>query len=508
MTPLARDRLSGRKQGPPLHVTPRAVGTRSRTPTFHKLGRRGATVARGQEMLPWPLPAPPLTRARPRFAVLGALLSAWVGTACDPHDLRFRLTRTESANVPEPPAGGPELGAIAQATPVRSLPEAQAPVLGYLHAGARVTRADKAVGYDDCRKGWYPIRPRGFVCLGEGATLDLEHPTLAAMATQPERDASLPYAYARTRNDAQLFEVDETRERAVRAEREVTSLSGMAVVGSWEAAPASDAPLQTYAMMTNGRFLAADNLEEAVASEFQGVTLSDSQALPLAFVITRDAQRHKITSTGAERTTAAAYHAATGVTDKTKTVDAVDFVESTDGYWLRSADVTVATLSDDLPADAKTGRRWVDISISQHTLVAYEGSTPKYVTLVSTGKAKGSELRETLTGEFTIIAKHITALNAQVQGFADRVEIHDTPWLLELSSGQLVHGAFWHDRFGLDHGLGHVQLAPKDAAYLWHWVGAPVPEGWHAVVVDPAREGESDSNPAPESLPALVRIRR
>ena len=44
------------------------------------------------------------------------------------------------------------------------------------------------------------------------ATLDLGHPTLAAMALAPNLEAKLPYTYARARVETPLFERDPARQ--------------------------------------------------------------------------------------------------------------------------------------------------------------------------------------------------------------------------------------------------------------------------------------------------------
>ena len=67
--------------------------------------------------------------------------------------------------------------------------------------------------------------------------------------------------------------------------------------------------------------------------------------------------------------------------------------------------------------------------------------------------------------------------------------IHDVPWAVELSNGQLIVGAYWHDRFGIEHGPGNIELSPVDAGWLFHWMEPEVPAGWHAVTETPKGEG-------------------
>ena len=169
---------------------------------------------------------------------------------------------------------------------------------------------------------------------------------------------------------------------------------------------------------------------------------------------------------------------------------------------MKHREMTVARRRTNMPAFVKDETRWMDISIIAGTLIAYEGTQPRYATLVSVGKHRLAEYEDakvTKRGEFPIIAKHITALNADVRGFANRVEIHDSPWTLELSSGQLVHVAFWHDKFGVEHGPGNIQLSPYDANWLWHWAGPRVPPGWHAVILSEAEQAQD---------PTIVNVRK
>ncbi|MFI5296799.1 MAG: L,D-transpeptidase [Polyangiales bacterium] len=77
--------------------------------------------------------------------------------------------------------------------------------LGYLRAGAIVQRHDEAAGHKECPGGWYEIAPRGYVCIGKDATLDLDDPIVKASARRPDLSAGLPYGYAVVRNDGSPF---------------------------------------------------------------------------------------------------------------------------------------------------------------------------------------------------------------------------------------------------------------------------------------------------------------
>lgn len=92
--------------------------------------------------------------------------------------------------------GGPKLGAVRMAVVIREQPDPRSPQIGYLRVGQIVTRAQKPTAFDACQGGYYEVLPRGFVCIDEGATLDLDHPILKANLKEPDRSKPLPYAYA------------------------------------------------------------------------------------------------------------------------------------------------------------------------------------------------------------------------------------------------------------------------------------------------------------------------
>src|ERR1051325_1540741 len=138
------------------------------------------------------------------YALGTALLAALAGGCANKDDFALSKQQTPSTEIPKVPVpaeNGPKLASIADLTSVLERPALGARAIGYLHAGDRVARAAEPYSREGCVDGWFPVRPVGFVCASGGATVDLTHPTLAAMAIQPLLDQALPYAYARTVGD-------------------------------------------------------------------------------------------------------------------------------------------------------------------------------------------------------------------------------------------------------------------------------------------------------------------
>jgi len=419
------------------------------------------------------------------LAEVGVLVACALASACNQKS-GPALERTDDEEIPipvvaEPPANGPKLGALSDVTPVVDRPSRRGVRLGYLHAGALVVRAAEPFGMRGCEGGWFAIRPRGFVCASGSATTDLRHPTLTAMALAPDLTAPLPYTYARASRDTSVYEPDPEHEGRVRAVGPLDDGSGLAVVGSWTALDPSGKDVR-LAMTTEGRFVPIVDLTPAAASRFAGKVLDDAAKLPVAFVVKRGVHRFGMHDGVAEKQAPLDYHARIDLTGRSVDADGVELWQTADGGFVRARDVTLVRERHELPAFVSDEVRWLDVSVMTGAVVAYQGTKPVYVTLASVGRDRlGGPGADAVTarGEFTVVAKHVSLKEHAPTTLAERVSIYDAPWTLELSSGQLVVGAYWHDRFGIEHGPGNVELSPADAAWVFRFLAPDVPEGWH-----------------------------
>jgi hypothetical protein len=438
----------------------------------------------------------------PRSARFALALLACVGAgACananDPGVALTKATAIEIPKVPVPSEHGPKLASVADLTPVLDRPGAGAKKLGYLHAGSRVARADQPYSREGCADGWFPVRPAGFVCAGGGATLDLKHPTLAAMAIQPLFDQPLPYTYARAIADTSLFERRAGQDGQVQEVGKLKKRAGMAVVGSWSA-EIPGGGTERLALLTSGKFVKAADLEAAAPSDFAGVELDGKGGLPVAFVVKRGVRSFKLDGEDAKVADDLAVHAKLSLSGRFRSAHGEKFWSLERDKWVRNKDVTVVQARSTFPDFAVEGQKWLDVSVVMGTLVAYEGKRPFFVTLLSVGRslesAKPAEPAAADNGEVPVIsaptaawglgtfevrAKHVTLVGADAFVAREGFQLLDLPWAFELSSGRLGYAAYWHDRFGVERGPGALELSPADAVRLWQWITPSVPEGWH-----------------------------
>jgi lipoprotein-anchoring transpeptidase ErfK/SrfK len=123
--------------------------------------------------------------------------------------------------------------------------------------------------------------------------------------------------------------------------------------------------------------------------------------------------------------------------------------------------------------------------LSTQTLVAFAGDRPIYTTLISSGKESKIKDKDHRTplGEWRIREKHITTtMDGDGTAAGDLpYSIEDVPYVMYFHRAYALHGAFWHNNFGVQMSHGCVNLAPLDAKYLFFFADPVIPPGFHGV---------------------------
>lgn len=122
------------------------------------------------------------------------------------------------------------------------------------------------------------------------------------------------------------------------------------------------------------------------------------------------------------------------------------------------------------PAGPVSGR-WIDIDISAQRLTAYQGNTPVFSTLVSTGLPR----TPTVIGRFKVYTK-LRSTRMRGPGY----DLPGVPYTMYFYKGYGIHGTYWHNNFGRPMSHGCVNMRTQDAAWLFSWasVGTPVVTHW------------------------------
>lgn len=424
-----------------------------------------------------------------------ALLGGLCALGCDgkgpalsksgPISAAFDGEEFETPELGEIVATSPRLGALSDQAPIYSAAHKKSPIIGYLHAGETVQRSEKAHENSECTEGWYAVSPRGYMCTEKSASTNMEHPTLKTMALSANLGNRLPYIYASTTRVTALF--DRKDEAGVSVGGRVAKSTVMAIVGSWTAPDESKEP-QRLGLKMDGRFVRAEDLRAAEGSAFVGVPLSEELDLPCAYVVRRGVRSWKMDGGAAIKQDALSFHQRLALTGRYRTVEDQRFWATSDETtWVRHEDVTLVRKRHEFPPFATGTQKWIDISIITGTAVAYEGTKAVYATLVSVGRDRLGDPKTTASterGTFRVVQKEITRLGRD----SPDTQLHDAPWALKLESGNWIYASPAHDRFGIEHTDGDIEISPGDGHFLWQWSAPSVPSGWHGIVVEPAEE--------------------
>ena len=307
---------------------------------------------------------------------------------------------------------------------------------GYLRLGAVVDARGPAIVNDGCQGGWYRVNPRGFACIGLGASLKLDEPVVVASQTRPVRGHGAPYLYALSNetppllyfklpSKAQMNE-SEGMDVSSRAANFIERARAFGKLGKlFElAAPPDflaqgqklDKPYgvkQTLRYVVHGGpasadsgfaigktfiwqdrafgltseldVIALDRVKLVDPSEFHGVELQEGETLPVAFVKDRSVPKY-----GSDALGNPIGRGSFGYREGVKLVDGKrqkgGLLATRDGGFAPAASLRILPARESLPSFATGDRKWIDISIRQQTLVAYSGTRPVYATLISSGR--------------------------------------------------------------------------------------------------------------------------
>lgn len=260
--------------------------------------------------------------------------------------------------------------------------------------------------------------------------------------------------------------------------------TGLALIDSF--VPGDDAGARRMAVTTDGRLVPASKLKPNMASAWHGLALGTQTAftLPMAFVTERNgAETFDLSDTETTHKGALVWRTAIDLTGESRMRQGKKYVELKGGGWAKAEDLAVAAKPSSLPSYATGKNRWIDLSIVSQTMVAYEGSTPVYVTLVSTGRDGLGDPKSTFStvrGTFRIREKHVThTMDSSEVG--NQFELRDVPWVQYFHHGYAMHAAYWHDDFGKPRSHGCVNMSPIDAHWFFFWTTPGLPENWHGV---------------------------
>jgi hypothetical protein len=440
---------------------------------------------------------------------------------------------------------------------IRPEPRTTNTFLGYLSLGDSVklkggSKAAAMTGKSNslhCTE-WLAVEPRGYVCVDdEVATTDPDDPVVAMLRPQKANRlsaypfkygestgtpvyATIPPIHSQRRNESALEDhLSKVRAaRLAKTEKEKIAVderfAGVDVqltnkeppqllpLGALGKSPKTDvvrgstigfldsfdADGRSWVLTWDRGIVPRDRVKLYPESQFHGTALDDTIKLPIAFF--RDAQPRMRRDESGQVVPAEGEwpkHGFVMVTDEQVEFNGKRYlVTKQDGLLADVESVALARRSHAIPPHIQSqteGRRtWIDVSIMQGWLVAYEYDKPVYATMIAAGRGgipkDGVDplvTASTPVGNFRITGKFVTAT---MVSNASKDIVHDEVMYTQNFSGPYaLHGGYWHDDWGKPKSGGCINLAPIDARRLFAWTDPQLPEGWHSVQLVTGYEG-------------------
>jgi hypothetical protein len=117
---------------------------------------------------------------------------------------------------------------------------------------------------------------------------------------------------------------------------------------------------------------------------------------------------------------------------------------------------------------ASPGEKWIEVNVTEQRVTAWEGNTPVMSFLTSTGLPN----TPTVLGEYHIYWKLEKTLMVGPGYY-----LPDVPHTMYFYAGYALHGAYWHNNFGIPMSHGCVNLSLDNAKKLFEWADPIIPPG-------------------------------
>jgi hypothetical protein len=131
--------------------------------------------------------------------------------------------------------------------------------------------------------------------------------------------------------------------------------------------------------------------------------------------------------------------------------------------WVHQYDV--ARLMPIERPETMNTEKWVSVDLYEQVLIAYEGETPVFATLISSGMSDWP----TNEGSFNVYLRRERTTMSGANGLPDFYLLEEVPWTMFFDGDIALHGTYWHDGFGYRHSHGCVNMSIMDAHWVWDW---------------------------------------
>lgn len=151
--------------------------------------------------------------------------------------------------------------------------------------------------------------------------------------------------------------------------------------------------------------------------------------------------------------------------------------QNTNHQWVLAQDLRRIPRAEMAPIHPFASDKRIEVVLDDQTLTCYEGNEAVFTTLVASGL--GGSLA-TPTGEHHVLLKQASRHMANVpyadqpeeeRATADIFDLPGIPWNIFFDlQGRAIHGAYWHNDFGVRRSHGCLNVGMDAAYWIYRWV--------------------------------------
>ncbi|MBI2892188.1 MAG: L,D-transpeptidase [Deltaproteobacteria bacterium] len=357
-------------------------------------------------------------------------------------------------------------------------------LLGMLRWGARFEVYERSGPSGGCRDPWLRIGHEEWLCSTGVTAREGREPQPGFIPPQPRLESDLPYRYMRVtadelpvyRRPPRVGEEPSTVQERVLKKGYVLTIDKFVNIYQRE-----------LYRTPYYKFVPRDGTHVVTGPAFRGVEVRSMSELPLGWITDPTAKAYEAPSMDAPNEPIERHTRAKILEKKRGRGEQwyqLDLGAGRPPVWIGSLQLAYL---DRVPRPRGVGARdrWVHVSLRNQTVAMYEGDRMIFATLGSSG----DDEHPTPAGLYRIESKRISATMDNEDNLAGPYLIQDVPWVMYFHASYALHGAFWHDRFGLRTSHGCINLAPNDARRMFGWIRPELIAGWHAIFSRPGRSG-------------------
>jgi hypothetical protein len=222
-----------------------------------------------------------------------------------------------------------------------------------------------------------------------------------------------------------------------------------------------------WTQINNGEWVRTESLRAVRPSRFAGVLLGNPMPYPMAWVLVNvvPSRAPGVEPTDGDlavlRYTKINLYAAIEI-------DGWEWYQIGVDQWVEQRNV--ARVLPVERTDAIDTDKWISVDLYEQVAIAYEGNTPVFATLISSGL----EEWPTNEGLFHVYVRYARTIMSGADGQPDFYFLEEVPWTMYFDGDIGLHGTYWHDGFGYRHSHGCVNLSIQDSYWLYNWASSEI----------------------------------